>query len=184
MSERLEVTRLMAWVKDTTFLPVQTATLSGEELEKAQIRYTKGHLVICAIIRIKTEGTSYYAIKNLTNTKTIWDTLRRRCQPKGLGYLTSSLRRFSAFTLNQYLDPNEYCNEFQDRFNELQNFQGTIIIDNNVLIWIFYKGLGPEYKAYVNIYNNEYKFFVITTTNNIIVTAPKYNITYAVDRFL
>ena len=112
ISERLEVTRLMAWVKDTTPLPVQTATLSGEELEKAQIRYTEGHSVTCAIIRIKTEGTSYYAIKNLINAKTVWDTLRRRCQPKGSGYLTSSLRRFSALILSQCSDPNEYCNEF------------------------------------------------------------------------
>ena len=49
---------------------------------------------------------------------------------------------------------------------------------------MFYKGLSPEYKAYVNIYNNEYKLFITITTNNIIVITPKYNIIYIINRFL
>ena len=36
-----------------------------------------------------------------------------------------------------------------------------VVINNNVLIWIFYKGFGPEYKSYVNTYNDKYEPFKI-----------------------
>ena len=184
MTERLELTRLISWVTTVTTLPTQTDSLQGEALEKAKAVYEDGHSVTCAVIKMRTEGTNWHAIKNIKNAKDMWDTLRSKNQPKGSGYLTGALRRFSSLTLSQCSDPNEYCNQFQDRFNELQNFQGTVVIDDNVLIWMFHEGLGPDYKAYVNKYNDEHEPFLSTTTNSVTTITPKHTLSHAVDRFL
>ncbi len=93
------------------------------------------------------------------------------------GYLNSALMCWDYYTLASCGgDPNDYIKKFGESLREIQNFQGKVTMDDNVLIWRFHANLGPDYASYVERYAQEHDPF-----DN--AGKVKYNLSHAMNRF-
>ena len=78
----------------------------------------------------------------------MWIALKEGCKPKGSGTLNNRYYRLFALKLSDYKDASEYAGKFKALYNDIYNMHEENRLYKNVLIFLFYIGLGKEYKDY------------------------------------
>ena len=130
-----------------------------------------------ALLRTRMEERAHALVKGLTNACEAWKLLEKSFKAKGSGQLTGRLRKLMTTTLGDSEgDTTKYATAFRKAIASLNSLSDEFRLNDNVLIYFFHEGLGPEYELYRDLYGQTHDAFDDTGK-------PKYSLTYAMERF-
>ena len=82
-------------------------------------KWAKAHNLTCTALCMCIEGNACNDIKNFTNAKTAWTTLKTNFQPRRSGYLNDIFRKLDNLTFPSCKSFSDYVLKFRMIVNEL-----------------------------------------------------------------
>lgn len=126
------------------------------DYEDRKERQENKYLKACNAIRI-TLGTNYYNdLRGYINAAFMWIAVKEACKSRGSDTLNNRYRRLLDLKLSDFKDVSEYARKFKETYNEIRNIYERLKLNDNFLIFLFYTGLGKEYKNYFLYYIQKY----------------------------
>ena len=68
-------------------------------------------------------------------------------------FLNDRYRRLIALKLHDCRSVSEYARKFKELHNDILNISERLRLEENVLIFLFHRGLGEQHESYVRLYN-------------------------------
>ena len=148
-------------------------------IEADIVSWSRAHRKICTMMRTRCEDNPCDKIEGYTNAAEAWEKLNDY-KPRGSGILNSTILKLESLTLTLCKGkPQSYADRFIGVLREFKNQPGKnpCTQDENWKIYHFHKGLGSQYNAYCEQYNQNHDAY----DNK---GKAKFTLDYAMTRFL
>ena len=99
-------------------------------------------------------GLNYYNDykASSSNAYLLWIAIKEGCKPKGSGTLNNRYRQLLMLKLYDFKNTSKYAGKFKKLYNDIVNIYKYLGHSETYLIFLFYIGLGKEYKDYFLYY--------------------------------